>query len=81
MKPTENKALPKTAIFFSTFQQIHWWPWHCYRPGILIVKKPLSMNDKPSLNWRAGTVSFVTSRRRYIFTDRRAREEGGTQEL
>ncbi|WP_392386652.1 aminotransferase class V-fold PLP-dependent enzyme [Marinomonas primoryensis] len=73
MNPLENKALAKDAIFFSTHKFIG----GPGTPGILVVKKAIIKNDKPSLIG-GGTVSFVTPEDHTFLPVGERREEGGT---
>ena len=73
MNPLENKALAKDAIFFSTHKFIG----GPGTPGILVVKKAIIKNDKPSLIG-GGTVSFVTPEDHTFLPIGERREEGGT---
>ncbi len=73
MNPIENKALAKDAIFFSTHKLIG----GPGTPGILVVKKGIIENQKPSLVG-GGTVSFVTPNDHTFLPIGERREEGGT---
>lgn len=73
MNPAEAKTLAKDAIFFSTHKFIG----GPSTPGILVVKKALIKNDKPSLIG-GGTVSFVTPDDHAFLPIGERREEGGT---
>jgi selenocysteine lyase/cysteine desulfurase len=73
MNPLKNKALAKDAIFFSTHKFIG----GPGTPGILVVKKAIIKNDKPSLIG-GGTVSFVTPEDHTFLPVGERREEGGT---
>jgi selenocysteine lyase/cysteine desulfurase len=73
MNPTADQALAKDAIFFSTHKFIG----GPGTSGILVVKKAIITNQKPSLIG-GGTVSFVTPEDHTFLPIGERREEGGT---
>ena len=73
MNPLGNTTLAKDAIFFSTHKFIG----GPGTPGILVVKKAIITNQKPSLIG-GGTVSFVTPEDHTFLPIGERREEGGT---
>ena len=73
MNPSTDKKLAKDAIFFSTHKLIG----GPGTPGILVVKKAIIENHKPSLIG-GGTVSFVTPDDHTFLPIGERREEGGT---
>jgi len=73
MNPKMDPRLAKDAIFFSTHKFIG----GPGTPGILVVKKSIIKNDKPSLIG-GGTVSFVTPDDHTFLPIGERREEGGT---
>lgn len=70
---TSAQSLAKDAMFFSTHKLIG----GPGTPGILVVKKALIQNKKPSLIG-GGTVSFVTPEDHTFLPVSERREEGGT---
>ncbi|WP_219703443.1 aminotransferase class V-fold PLP-dependent enzyme [Marinomonas lutimaris] len=73
MNPSLNPTLAKDAIFFSTHKFIG----GPGTSGILVVKKAIISNQKPSLIG-GGTVSFVTPEDHTFLPIGERREEGGT---
>ncbi|WP_409419219.1 aminotransferase class V-fold PLP-dependent enzyme [Marinomonas sp. RS-M-Aa-14] len=73
MNPSADKILAKDAMFFSTHKFIG----GPGTPGILVVKKAIITNQKPSLIG-GGTVSFVTPEDHTFLPVGVRREEGGT---
>lgn len=73
MNPSADQALAKDAIFFSTHKFIG----GPGTSGILVVKKAIITNQKPSLIG-GGTVSFVTPEDHTFLPIGERREEGGT---
>lgn len=73
MNPSTDQALAKDAMFFSTHKFIG----GPSTPGILVVKKNIIKNAKPSLIG-GGTVSFVTPDDHTFLPIGERREEGGT---
>ncbi|PJE54857.1 aminotransferase class V-fold PLP-dependent enzyme [Marinomonas sp. BSi20584] len=73
MNPSKDQALAKDAIFFSTHKFIG----GPGTSGILVVKKVIITNQKPSLIG-GGTVSFVTPEDHTFLPIGERREEGGT---
>ena len=73
MNPSADKILAKDAMFFSTHKFIG----GPGTPGILVVKKTIITNQKPSLIG-GGTVSFVTPEDHTFLPVGVRREEGGT---
>jgi selenocysteine lyase/cysteine desulfurase len=73
MNPSLNPTLAKDAIFFSTHKFIG----GPGTSGILVVKKAIISNQKPSLIG-GGTVSFVTPENHTFLPIGERREEGGT---
>lgn len=73
MNPSSNPTLAKDAIFFSTHKFIG----GPGTSGILVVKKAIISNQKPSLIG-GGTVSFVTPEDHTFLPIGERREEGGT---
>jgi len=73
MNPNENPKRSKDAMFFSTHKLIG----GPGTPGILVVKKTIIKNQKPSLIG-GGTVSFVTPNDHTFLPIGERREEGGT---
>lgn len=73
MNPQANPKFAKDAIFFSTHKLIG----GPGTPGILVVKKAMIENQKPSLVG-GGTVSFVTPNDHTFLPIGERREEGGT---
>ncbi|MBJ7537426.1 aminotransferase class V-fold PLP-dependent enzyme [Marinomonas transparens] len=76
MNPQGDKTLAKDALFFSTHKFIG----GPSTPGILVVKKAIIKNDKPSLIG-GGTVSFVTPNNHTFLPIGERREEGGTPSI
>ncbi|WP_111638233.1 aminotransferase class V-fold PLP-dependent enzyme [Marinomonas shanghaiensis] len=73
MNPSTDKILAKDALFFSTHKFIG----GPGTPGVLVVKKAIISNQKPSLIG-GGTVSFVTPEDHTFLPIGVRREEGGT---
>ncbi|RBP85585.1 aminotransferase class V-fold PLP-dependent enzyme [Marinomonas rhizomae] len=73
MNPSANHSLAKDAIFFSPHKFIG----GPGTPGILVVKKSIISNQKPS-HIGGGTVSFVTPEDHTFLPIGERREEGGT---
>ncbi|MEL0614603.1 aminotransferase class V-fold PLP-dependent enzyme [Marinomonas arenicola] len=73
MNPANNKAANKDALFFSTHKLVG----GPGTPGVLIVKKSIIKNQKPS-SIGGGTVSFVTPDDHTFLPLGERREEGGT---
>ncbi|NVK72347.1 MAG: aminotransferase class V-fold PLP-dependent enzyme [Oceanospirillaceae bacterium] len=76
MNPNASSDLAKDAIFFSTHKFIG----GPGTPGILVVKKAIIQNAKPSLIG-GGTVSFVTPEDHTFLPVGERREEGGTPSI
>ncbi|NLQ16877.1 aminotransferase class V-fold PLP-dependent enzyme [Marinomonas sp. M1K-6] len=76
MNPSADQTLAKEAIFFSTHKFIG----GPGTPGILVVKKAIISNQKPSLIG-GGTVSFVTPEEHTFLPISERREEGGTPSI
>ncbi len=76
MNPNASSDLAKDAIFFSTHKFIG----GPGTPGILVVKKAIIHNAKPSLIG-GGTVSFVTPEDHTFLPVGERREEGGTPSI
>lgn len=76
MMPTDNTAFAKDAIFFSTHKFIG----GPGTPGILVVRKDIIVNQKPS-HIGGGTVSFVTPDDHTFLPIGERREEGGTPSI
>ena len=76
MNPIASSDLAKDAIFFSTHKFIG----GPSTPGILVVKKAIIHNAKPSLVG-GGTVSFVTPKDHTFLPVGERREEGGTPSI
>ncbi|ETX11294.1 aminotransferase [Marinomonas ushuaiensis DSM 15871] len=73
MNPKKDSKFVKDAMFFSTHKLIG----GPGTPGILVVKKAIIKNQKPSLIG-GGTVSFVTPKDHTFLPIGERREEGGT---